>query len=880
MKLSVEVYIKKNTLVKTGEFTANNPSPFLSVSTNLTMTANEYIGFYIKIVSGDSTGLISWITGNDTTKIDLETAIPIANGDDFEIYRSDYQRLDLFKDEKISITSQIGNANDIGKLYTDYTQSFTIPASKTNNQILSHWYESSIDNGFDHRMRYDAFIEVNTHRFKDGTIQLEKADKKDGFIESYSVTFYGNLVQLKDIIKDEKLQSLDFSSFNHSYSSTEVRNRITSGSFFNVRYPLIGNANKYSYQDGSPTDITTIGGAIKWNELFPAITVQNIFNRIQAKYGVTFNGSFFNLKQWTELYLYLKPSLAMNYISEPQTLNFTSIVTSSPNTPTFPELNLTTDTLTTNWNYGSSNATLDSSKYFEVTITINPDTGFTTIPYVLYTYKNGVLLSTITKTGNQDIQVDRVRKRDSSNANNRYTFKIASTAPFTYTASLFYVKSIFSYSILIPNNTWIRTQSRAITNTNVNINSIINIGNYMPDIKIIDFITGIIKAFNLMIIPRQNNTYEFAPLEMYYNAGKILDITEYTYEDEMSINKPKLFKSINFTYEESNNVLNQAYKGLFQQNYGDLIYNSDRITENSTYDIKLPFENVLFELVKQGKLFQTATLIDKSLTPYIPKPMLIYCNGLATRAINPLTGTDQIYVTNSVGAATQINNYNRFSNEYDNMPTDATHSQLMTMNFGNEQSSWLNELAPKGLYFRHYKNFVDNLYNIKTRSVKVKALLPPSLLGSTVTNGAGIPLGIALNDRLVIRNKRYIINSFTTDLTTGETDLELLTDYRGVDAASSVGYRFADMEIIQTDKEELTFDLEIYLNDYDSFNVKASTGYLVYSNPSNNISDINLTVTVPENTTGLDRTELITIQYKIAGATAKLEDIIVTQTGI
>jgi hypothetical protein len=55
---------------------------------------------------------------------------------------------------------------------------------------------------------------------------------------------------------------------------------------------------------------------------------------------------------------------------------------------------------------------------------------------------------------------------------------------------------------------------------------------------------------------------------------------------------------------------------------------------------------------------------------------------------------------------------------------------------------------------------------------------------------------------------------------------------------------------------------------------------LIYSDPSNNISDITLTVTVPENTTGLDRTELITIQYKIGGSTAKLENIIVTQTGI
>jgi hypothetical protein len=868
MKLSVELYIKKNTLVISGKANADNTSPFLTISNNLTMTTNQYVGHYVKITSGDSTGLVSWILSNTTTVLTLETAIPILNGDDFQIYRSDYQRLDLFKDEKISITSQIGNANDIGKLYTDYTQSFTIPASKNNNQILSHWYESSIDNGFDHRMRYDAFIEVNTHRFRDGTIQLEKADKKNGFIESYSVTFYGNLVQLKDIFKDAKLQSLDFSPYNHTYNSTEVRTRIGAGSVFNIRYPLIGNANKYTYQDGTATDITTLAGAIKWNDLFPAITLKNIFLRIQAEYGINFTGSFFNLKQWTELFLYLKPSLKMEYLSEPETINFTAI--SPAPFIAFPEFNLTTDTLTTNWNFPN----YGNSQYYRVVVQITPSSSI--IPYVLYTYKDGILLSTITKTGNQSIEVDLVRKRNDATLNHRYTFKLAVTSsPFTYTAILTYVRYYFSYSITTPNNTWISIPSAAITST-ITASANINIANYMPDIKIIDFITGIIKAFNLMIIPRPNNTYEFLPLEMYYNAGKILDITEYTYENEISINKPKLYKSINFKYEESKNILNEAFKGLFQQSYGDLIYNSTRITENSTYDIKLPFENVLFELVKQGKQFQTATLIDKDLKPYIPKPMLIYMN----QRVSGLTGTDQIYVTNIVGAATQINAYNRFSNEYDNMPTDVTHSQLMTMNFGNEQSSWLNELAPQGLYYRHYKNFIDNLYNIKTRLVKVKALLPPSLLGSTVTNGFGIPLGIALNDRLVIRNKRYLINSFTTDLTTGETDFELLTDYRGVDAASSVGYRFASFETIDTDKAELIIDIEIYLNDYDSFDIKAPASFLSYTDTTDNKTDATLTVTVPTNASGLDRTDLIPIEYKLNGTTSITEYIIVTQTAI
>jgi hypothetical protein len=177
------------------------------------------------------------------------------------------------------------------------------------------------------------------------------------------------------------------------------------------------------------------------------------------------------------------------------------------------------------------------------------------------------------------------------------------------------------------------------------------------------------------------------------------------------------------------------------------------------------------------------------------------------------------------------------------------------------------------------KNFVDNLYNIKTRLIKVKVLLPPSLLGSTVTNGAGIPLGIALNDRLVIRNKRYLINSFTTDLTTGETDFELLTDYRGVNAASTVGYKFADMENIQTDAKELTFDLEIYLNDYDYFEVQGKTAFITCILSSNNTNDITLSVRIAENTTGVDRTGTIELVY-YRGTTQKDEYIIVTQTAI
>ena len=44
------------------------------------------------------------------------------------------ERLDLFDDETVSMTQSIQNIKDIEKVFTEFTQPFTVPASKSNNQ--------------------------------------------------------------------------------------------------------------------------------------------------------------------------------------------------------------------------------------------------------------------------------------------------------------------------------------------------------------------------------------------------------------------------------------------------------------------------------------------------------------------------------------------------------------------------------------------------------------------------------------------------------------------------------------------------------------------------------------------------------------------------
>ena len=45
------------------------------------------------------------------------------------------ERVDLFKDESVSITQSIQNVKDPAKVFTDFSKTFNLPASKTNNKI-------------------------------------------------------------------------------------------------------------------------------------------------------------------------------------------------------------------------------------------------------------------------------------------------------------------------------------------------------------------------------------------------------------------------------------------------------------------------------------------------------------------------------------------------------------------------------------------------------------------------------------------------------------------------------------------------------------------------------------------------------------------------
>jgi hypothetical protein len=90
-----------------------------------------------------------------------------------------------------------------------------------------------------------------------------------------------------------------------------------------------------------------------------------------------------------------------------------------------------------------------------------------------------------------------------------------------------------------------------------------------------------------------------------------------------------------------------------------------------------------------------------------------------------------------------------------------------SLNFGWDNSSFYLTPIQNNIFMTYYYNYLANLYSKKQRITYCKAYFPTAILSS-----------IKMNDRLKIRDKRYIINEIKTNITTGDVDLVLLHDFR------------------------------------------------------------------------------------------------------
>jgi hypothetical protein len=661
-------------------------------------------------------------------------------------YYENSERLELFNDETINLTSTVQNVQDISKTFTDFSQSFTIPANDHNNRILQHFYQSDVNALFDYNLRLDSFIEIDLTFFRRGKLQVEKANLKNGRPESYTVTFYGDGRTLKDYFGEDLLSDLDYTALSHKYTSDEILNRIDGTTMDDVKWPLITSNRIWQYQSASvnvPTpnwltatltnnDIHTNSGAINKNELFPALRVAKIFDLIEAKYGVTFNGTFLTDKRFTDLFLWYKSTETLITTSLSYDVDMTAISSSFINYDLTNTVDLTTNEI---------NVQFINNDIFQHVINLTVSSVATSDVYFIDVYQNGNLNNSIQGSGTGFYQLTLINSVNGLDST--YSFKIRSEAPNVISFSI-------EYGVTYLDSGSLEFDTVDITCADIYFDPNVNLAANAPKMKVADFFTGILKTFNMVCVSSGVNVYDVAPLDDWYGQGAIIDITEDTDIASIDVARMPLYKKIQFKFADSECLLNKFFSQTFNRNYGNTTYQYNY--DGGEFTVELPFENLLQSKFSVYQNLQLGYSLNSEFAPYIPKPVLLYTYDLQD--------SDFKYANDGGGHST-ITSYIPFGQDLRYNNTD------LTLNFAPDTSTLIDIPIEQTLFAQYYFGYLYNLYNLKQRLVTVKTILPVGILTS-----------LKLNDRLIIRDKRYIINDMNTNLTTGEVQFSLYLDFR------------------------------------------------------------------------------------------------------
>lgn len=661
--------------------------------------------------------------------------------------------LDLFNDEQIQVSTSIQNVTDISKTHTDMSQSFTVPGTSNNNQIFEHFYENAVDGTLDYGLRRDGYIEIDLTTFRKGRISLEKATVVNGRVQDYTITFYGELLSLKDKFGDDKLKDLDYSAYEHDWTMDEIVDRID-GTYPDpdVAWPLItsnrlweyagaqANYTSPNYVTGTTTnnDIHTGTGAINpKNELFPAIRLNTIMRLIEQRYAITFNSNFFSDERFTAAYLWYKNKNVPKFSSAPQDLDITGVTFFSILVYDLsPYVSFIDNSIHFVYLPGAG-ASYHIINFQPVSVSV------VGLVWYIDVYRNGVFFNTIdcvdlTPSGN-------IISTNVYGLDEIYTFKIraeqGASIDMNMTHSFLYGPAGVDYF-----------QYSTSTLTFV---SGTNLASAAPDMKISDFFSGVLKEFNLICEATALNEYTVEPLLDWYASGRIFDITEYTDVSSVEVAKVPLYKRIAFKYQTSESAMNKYYFQQWSKQYGDTDYQYPY--DGPEFVIEVPFENMMFNKFT-GEPLQVGYCINSSLAPYIPKPLILYKYS-TVQALSK-----HIHYTDPVAGNRTSHLYTMFGQDY-----KASTFVDYSLNFAPETSTFHLYPIQQSLFATYYFQYLSNLYNVKNRLTTYKTILPISLL-----------TGLRMNDRVIIRDKRYIINDLNSNLTSGEVTMKLLNDFMPV----------------------------------------------------------------------------------------------------
>jgi len=748
---------------------------------------------------------------------------------------NEYKRVELFDFEEVNLTSKIKEIRDIRKVFTDFSQEFTIPASKKNNRIFKHYNNWEVDNGFDARVKSDAIIKINGIDYKEGKVTLSGSDMRNDSLYSYRVIFYGKTVNLKDLMGDDKLELLGTSSiyndlqpyldrFNFEYNSETVKNGLNKGFVLNndvidinsdagadsagdLCFPFISSSSFYFYDTGdgaNPKDRVDsrnvydagAGGntprGIFYKDLKPSIRVYHIIKAIEQKYGIEFSNDFFDASNepFYDLHLLLhreKGDIESQFDIPRASVRLGDFTYTTINDPEYLDIrDSDNENRITTIDVGGAD---DNADLIQLTYTVNTGSSVTYRVYV----KDEITGEKVYGFNGVDSGTDIV-----SSGNDSFVFRISTPniESGVKVEPRFYIEcdtfSVFSVDVSInrygaqPNPFRLVLLSRSEYQTigQVVVRNAFDLATQLPKMKTIDFLTSLFNVFNLTAyyVPsfarsEDAGKIKVRTLDSYYAYGKVNDITKYIDTAKTSVNRDELFSTIDFEFSKPSTFAIINSNNITYDEFGN-----ERLN-NTSKDINSPlaFDGGKYKVDNKFEKVQYERMSNQAneLITDVQWGWLANKDENATLTkplifypIKQVSSEGLLFDEDKIGEEPSILPNNTYIR-----PSNALKGATESINYGSEfdefevHDSILSNES--SLFNLYHRNYVLRAYEQKSRRVNVKANLPLNILTK-----------IELNDTIRIKNQYFHINSLNLNLNTGEAKMELLNRGTSIQACN------------------------------------------------------------------------------------------------
>lgn len=703
-----------------------------------------------------------------------------------EIYVSidgnEYHKLDLFNDESINIKFVKKDAQDISKVFAPFSKGFSVPATPKNIRVLNHFGDTSLIRSYN-SASLKCKIYVKGILNKEGTLKIENIKYSNNKVVSFNVAFNSKVLSFKERMGEDTLSDLFTGNELIDWSPKNVFESVSTTKTNGITWytPLISRFRVWFYNpDVTPTsdniaynsgNSPLYGGLVRLEDLRPAVSVKSLFRLIKDKYNLAINLPLENEQRFSNAYIWANGS---NFRPDSRKFiikkNFSQDEYSAGKRAT---VDLTDSSIKIEKGVGvvrllyiisfvnlvfHDRKTPENAKANVTIRLIDKDTG------ELFYSQNFVFENSVSSAA---IEIDRpyaeVFTKDV------YTF-IDTDTPMTWESNNSSFR-FFTSGAGITTGSYTGNVSSFETGL-----SLVPILNALPEMKCVDFVSNLIKTFNITIFESSKNdgVLDFLTDSDVKDTSKIYgkrvsDITKYISSLEVEKKVIDQYNYYKFKHNDSQYKSSIDYKKQFGVEYGLITQPETKPEQSREYVIETGFSIIPPVSVNGYDDFITAygftndTPVDiDGFLRYQPNTddiTLFYKDSLT--ALNP-TGMQSCNGANALINASLT-------------------SYFPTAPFGinSLESLAFNILVHRGvsyydtLYKKYFEPMIQQLLDVNTLEHTFEAVLPVNEIVFALSTGIQ-PEGFRLQNDIIIQETRYNINEMEIDIVTGKAKMKLL----------------------------------------------------------------------------------------------------------